>query len=78
MNYKVCKKNAQGKFWGYGSIKLNKWGNPALSFKVTPELKEIFNSTLDGQWVNFSLFEDDKKEQPQAAANVDLQDEVPF
>jgi hypothetical protein len=89
MNYKVSKKNASGKFWSYGNIKQNQWGNLTLGFKVTPELKAIFNDAAEGSWINFSLFEDKPKiesapTQNYAAASggefvaEELNDEMPF
>ena len=88
-NYKVSKKNASGKFWSYGNVKKNQWGNLTLGFKVTPELKSIFLDMPDGSWVNFALFEDKPKEESKPAVTyeaasageygaVDINDEIPF
>ena len=84
MNFKVSAKLGQGKWWIFGSIKTNQWGNLQLSMKNTQQLKDFVNN--GGDWLNFSLFEDEQKEpaphqqakadayQPQAA----LDDEIPF
>ena len=85
--YKVSKKNAQGKWWSWGNVSKNQYGNHSLGFKVTPELKAIFNGTADGEWVNFSLFKDDGEyaEKPSNAASANnapvediSDDEIPF
>jgi hypothetical protein len=81
--YSVKKKNASGKFWSYGNVKRNQYGNLSLGFKVTPELKAIFNDAEDGQWVNFSLFEEEKKPTAHDIAKQDgyapsLDDDLPF
>ena len=57
-----------------------------LGFKVTPELKAIFNEAADGSWVNFALFEDKPKAEPASYAAAsggefvaeELNDEIPF
>lgn len=69
MNYKVSKKNGQGKWWSYGSIKKNQYDNLSLGFKVTPELKAIFSEAQEGGWVNFALFEDKPKESESTPAS---------
>lgn len=89
MNYKVSKKKADGKWWTWGRIKTNQFGNLQLSFKVTDEFKALVN---DGsEWLNFSLFDDDEKKvatqkdtdkalddfRAKIKSEVD-QDEVPF
>lgn len=58
-NFKVSAKR-NGKWWNFGSIKKNQYGNLQLSFKNTQELKEFVNK--GGDWLNFSLFEDKPKE----------------
>lgn len=76
--YKVSAKRANGKFWGFGNLKKNQYGNWSIGMKVTPELKELINSN-DGKWVNFSLFEDDKKEPTKSpTAGAVLSDDIPF
>lgn len=79
MNYKVSKKRGE-KFWQYGSIKKNQWGNLQLSMKVTKELKELVNS--GEEWLNFSLFSDDggknKANSVTSKAPVDDEDSIPF
>lgn len=77
MNYKVSAKR-NGKWWTFGNIKINQYGNPQLSFKNTPELKELVNS--DAQWLNFSMFEDKPKDEPKQEAPAPYVDggEIPF
>lgn len=60
--YKVSAKR-NGKFWNYGKIAKNQWDNLQLSIKVTPELKELVNSS---EWLNFSLFDDEEKPKEEA------------
>jgi hypothetical protein len=85
MNFKISAKLAStGKFWQFGSIKTNQWGNLQLSMKNTQQLKDFVNN--GGEWLNFSLFEEDKQTphnqakqngyQPQA--KPDLGDEISF
>lgn len=77
--YRVSAKRANGKFWGFGSMKVGKYDNWQIGIKVTPELKELISSN-DGKWVNFSIFEDEKKEQ-QPTANPAVYDngsDIPF
>ena len=82
--YKVSKKTGAGKWWSYGSIKKNQWGNYTLGMKMTPELRQLLNETQDGQWLNFSLFESKEagypqKQQALGAPEVPvLSDEIPF
>ena len=79
-SYNVSKKRGE-KWWSYGRIAINKFGNLQLSMKITPELQELVNG--EG-YLNFSLFEDDggnyktkskPVEKPQA---IELNDEIPF
>lgn len=58
MNKKVSAKNKNGKFWNYGFIKVNPWGNLQLSLKNTEELKKLLAE--GGEWINFSLFDDER------------------
>jgi len=75
MKYKLSAKR-NGKWWTYGSFGLNKFDNYSASFKVTPELIELFKEK-EGQWVNFSAFEEKPKEQ-EAPTEQALDDEIPF
>lgn len=59
MNSNACVK-IDGKWKTFGKIRMNKWGNPQLSFKVTPELKDLMNKN---EWLNFSLFEEKEKKE---------------
>lgn len=59
-NYNVSKKLANGKWWTFGKVRLNKFGKYDLGMRVTTELRELLKSTLDGAYLNFSLFPDDR------------------
>lgn len=82
MEYKLSAKR-NGKFWNYGSFKLNKWNNYQASFKVTPEFLELVQAS-EGQWLNFSAFEnkpsehDVAKQDGYAPESKELDDEIPF
>ncbi len=82
MNKKVSAKNKNGKYWNYGFIKVNPWGNLQLSLKNTAELKQLLAE--GGEWINFSLFDDDKsdvrpkKPMEHTQAPPDFDDESPF
>lgn len=83
MNFKASAK-VNGKWWTFGSVKKNQWGNLQLSMKNTQQLKDFVNN--GGEWLNFSLFEEEGK--PQTAHNEakqdayqaqpDLDSEIPF
>jgi len=67
--YSVKKKNAQGKFWSFGNVKKNQYGNYQLGLKVTTELRALVESSKEGEWLNFSLFKDeDERKEPAAVA----------
>lgn len=75
------KAKRNGKFWTFGNMKTNQWGNLSLGMKVSDELVELINANR-GQWINFSVFE--KTEKPVKYAEQDepviddIADEVPF
>lgn len=76
MQFKVSAKRADtGKFWGFGKIEKNNFGNLRLSFKKTPEFMEFINGATE--WVNFSLFEDKPKDSAPPPVNHDSED-LPF
>ena len=58
MDYKLSTKNKSGKWWTYGGIKTNQWGNNQASFKVSA-LKELIElaESKNTEWVNLSLFD---------------------
>lgn len=62
--YKVSAKR-NGKWWTFGTIKKNKFDNLQLSMKNTGELKELI--LLGGEWLNFSLFDDEEKPKDEAS-----------
>ncbi len=73
-DYKLRAKLNNGKWWTFGSVKKNKYGNLQASFKVTPELKDFINAN-DGGWVNFSMLADDREQKkeitPETQAELD-------
>lgn len=69
MKKNLSLKNKEGKWWSYGSIAQNKFGNEQASFKVTPELKDLFGKAEVGSWINFSIFE--AKPKPQDTQSQD-------
>ena len=83
MKYKVSAKR-NDKWWTFGAVKENQYGNLQLSMKNTPELKE--HILQGGEWLNFSLFEDKPKEvAPETQAKIDAlknsaaeDSEIPF
>ena len=88
MDFKLSKKNGGEKWWTWGNFRKNKWGNYQASFKVTPEFKKLINDVPDGEYINFSAFEDKKEVdshneakgnayQPQQSY-ADMDSEVPF
>ena len=82
MEFKLSRKNEGQKWWTWGSFRKNQWGNYQASFKVTPEFKKLINSIEDGEYINFSAFDEDKKDAPKPKPINDglegLNDEIPF
>jgi len=81
MNYRVSAKLQTGKWFGFGNIKENKFGNLQLSFKNTQQFKDFVNE--GGEWLNFSLFADDEEKKAMqkatpAPAEYKSTDEIPF
>lgn len=80
MDFKLSKKNKEGKWYTYGYISTNQWGNNQASFKLTSLKGLVALAESEGkEWVNLSLFENDKrpiaKKEPEQQF---LNDEVPF
>lgn len=76
-DYKISAKR-NNKWWNYGKIYKNKFGNMELSIRVTPELKELVNSK---EWLNFSLFEDNNISKTSNNPSIDMSsknDDIPF
>lgn len=74
MNYKMSNK-INGKWRNFGSVRTNKYGNLQASFKVTPELLELFHGN-EGNWVNFAMFEDKPKDESSAPKGGE--EEIPW
>ena len=87
---KLSMKKADGKWWTYGSLKTNQWGNEQVSFKLS-SLEELMSEAKaqNKEWVNLSLFDNDKPKQdsyqkPNEYKSVDndtvpdFDDEPPF
>lgn len=62
--FKISAKNSSGKWWSYGNLKKNEWGNWNIGIRATAELKEKLNAVEEGGWVNFSCFADDGEQSP--------------
>lgn len=79
MEAKLSTKLPTGKWWTWGSIKKNQWGNLQASFKVTPELVALFQEK-QGSWINFSVFEEKQPDTAKADgyAPQQLDDDLPF
>lgn len=77
--YKVSAKRPDtGKFWQYGNMKTNQYGNQVIGMKVTPELLLLLEANK-GNWVNFSLFEDDgQRPKPASQPSEVYEDTIPF
>jgi hypothetical protein len=77
-SYKISAKR-NDKWWTYGNLKKNQWGNYTIGMKVTPELMALLEGK-QGQYVNFSLFEDEGKKPatPQAPDAFDDSQTIPF
>lgn len=81
-------KKANGKWWSYGRLETNQWGNEQASFKLDA-LKELVAEAeaQNKQWVNLSVFErEDKPVKQQRAAREnqvtyeqdDFDQQIPF
>lgn len=84
MDYKLSRKNKEGKWHIYGNVKTNQWGNNQASFKVSAleELIELAKSE-NKEWVNLSLFENKEKQEQEAPTEArayvaELDDDIPF
>ena len=80
--YKVSAKRLDtGKWWTFGSLAKNKWNNWSIGMKMTPELRALLASKQDGDWINFSLFEDESNPAQQNQAPItepELDQNIPF
>jgi hypothetical protein len=62
MNYKLSKKNADNKWWTYGSFKKSdKYGTYSANFKVS-SLRDLIELAGTEEWITLSAFEDTPKE----------------
>lgn len=87
MDYNLSRKNKEGKWWTYGRVRYNKWGNLRASFKVS-SLKELvaLAESEQAEWVDLSMFENKQDNAQQqhsfdkgnAFVKDDLDDEIPF
>ena len=55
--YNLSAKRENGKWWSYGRLEINKYGNWSIGMKVTDELIDMLNSKRGG-YFNLSVFED--------------------
>lgn len=90
--YKVTTKRPDtGKWWTYGSVKVmsrdGKSPFASVGLRKTPELMAIINNAKDGDYINFSIYEDDKtrptphekaKQDGYQPDTVPLEDDIPW
>jgi hypothetical protein len=82
--YEIRAKNASGKWWGYGRVTKNQYGNLQVGMKKNADLVALFESVPEGGWLNLSLFEPRDQQEPRSAAaksvprEPELDDEIPF
>ena len=60
-NFLIKRKMTDGKYFTFGNVKKNQFGNYSLGLKVTPQLIALLQSAKEGEWVNLNLFLDDGK-----------------
>ena len=84
MKYNLSKKTESGKWFTFGQIRDNKFGNQDCSFKITPEFLDLIEKSKEKGWLNLSCFEA-KDEVPSAKSETKannsadvLDDEIPF
>lgn len=86
MEYKLSRKNAEKKWWVYGNMRENQWGNQQASFKVSA-LKELITLAENegSEWVNLSVFEKkDTKDKDTTATfeaagdSTEIDDSLPY
>lgn len=77
MEYNVSTK-VNGKWFTFGKIKTNQYGNQQLSFKKTKEFVDFIAAS--GDWINFSLFapKDDAAPKQETKPTYDTDSEIPF
>lgn len=89
MDYKLSMKNAEGKWWSYGTFKKNQYDKLQASFKLSALEELVALAKSQGkEWVNLAAFENEKKVDAhnQAKGNgyapeqsyADMDSEVPF
>lgn len=83
MEYEIrAKRKDNEKWWGFGRIKKNQYGNYQIGMKKTKELMGYINAIDDGGYINFSLFEPkgdaaEPLQKPKPSV-PELDDELPF
>lgn len=73
---KLSAKQPNGKWWSYGRLETNKWGNEQVSFK-RENLVKLLEDT-EGEWINLSLFDDDRKDLPKQDSNANYETQKPY
>lgn len=80
--YEIRAKNKLGKWWGYGRITKNQYGNLQIGMKKNADLIALFESVPEGGWLNLSLFEPRDQQEPRSAAAksapAELDDNIPW
>lgn len=77
--YKLSAK-VNGKWFTFGNLKNNQYGNLQLGIKITPEFLAFVEAAKEKGWLNLSAFEDngEKKEYKPQQEKPSLNDEIPF
>lgn len=75
----LVKHKIDGKWFTVGNISQGQYG-PRLGLKVTKELRDLVNNAAPDSWVNFSVYDEKPREEPEQAppARVLEDDSIPF
>lgn len=79
----TLKAKLNGKFWSFGNLKVNQYGNWQIGMKASEDLQKLIDGA-NGGWINFSIFEKEDKPAPAQAthaapvASHAVEDEIPF
>lgn len=85
MKYNLTKKMENGKWFTFGQIRDNKFGNQDCSFKITNEFLDLIEKSKEKGWLNLSCFEaKDEAPTPHQEAKANgyapqaIDDDVPY
>jgi hypothetical protein len=74
--YEIRAKNGTGKWWGYGRVTRNQYGNLQIGMKKNADLIALLEAVPEGGWINLNLFEPRDKAEPRSAKAPELDDSV--